>query len=227
MTSLPYSRILAIGAHADDVELGCGALVHRARRSGSEVHVVTLSAHAPWFDDSPHDVAREWDASLDALSVPSQARELHGFLGCRDDDFQRRRARVLEILEDARDKFRPDCVLVHASTDTNQDHRSVHEECLRAFKRQACILGYEFPNNQIQFEGRAFFLVDEADVRAKQNALDCYVSLRSQWEERNRRYELDTISYLDERATFSLASTRGIQIGARFAECYEVLRLRH
>lgn len=227
MSAFPYQRILAVGAHADDIELGCGATLRRAIRAGARVHVVCFSAHDPWFDDTKFDVAAEWSRALDALGVAAESRELHRFLGCRDDDFQRRRGEVLAILERARDRFRPDCVLVHSSTDTNQDHQTVHAEAKRAFKRSASILGYEFPNNNLSFDGRCFVLCDEGDVRAKQDALDSYVALRSQWEKRNDHYELDTISYLDERATFALAAMRGIQAGGRFAECLEVLRLLH
>lgn len=223
----PYRRILAIGAHADDIELGCGGMIHRARRLGAEVYVLCFSAHAPWFADTPHDVADEWKQSCDRLGVGSSSRELHDFLGCTDDDFQKRRAQVLELIESARDRFDPDCVLVHASTDTNQDHSQVHAEALRACKRHASILGYEFPNNQLSFDGRVHVLLDEEDVLAKQDALSRYRSLREQWEQRNDRYALDTISYLDARAVDALATMRGLQAGGRFAECFEALRIRH
>ena len=224
--AFPFRRVLAIGAHADDVELGCGGTVHRARRVGADVHVLCFSAHAPWFEDTGHDVETEWHASCDRLGVETDSREIHDFLGCRDDDFQRRRSRVLELIERARDAFEPDCVLVHASTDTNQDHAQVHAETLRACKRHATVLGYEFPNNQLSFDGRAHVLLEEEDVIAKTSALACYRSLREQWEQRNERYGLSTVSYLDSVAVDALATTRGIQAGARYAECYEVLRLR-
>ena len=224
MAELPAARILAVGAHADDVELGCGATLARARREGRAVFVLTLSRHDPWFDGSGEDIRAEWERSLDQLGVARDGRRLETFLGCRDDDFQRRRAQVLSIVEEVRDEFRPDLVLVHSEHDTNQDHRTVHEETVRACKRHASLWAYEFPPNQLRFDPQAFVAVRESDVGAKCAALECYVALRAQWEKRNERYGLDKVSYLDPVSVRALAQARGIQAGGRFAECFEVLR---
>ena len=224
MGELPAARILALGAHADDVELGCGATLARARREGQDVFVLTFSKHDPWFADTGADVAGEWQRSLDRLGVARGARRLEGFLGCRDDDIQRRRAQVLAVIEQVRDAFRPDLVLCHSAHDTNQDHHTVHEEAVRACKRHASLLAYEFPPNQLRFDADAFVAVADADVAAKCEALACYRSLRAQWAARNERYGLDTVSYLDAESVRALAQSRGIQAGGRYAECFEVLR---
>ena len=221
---LPFERILAIGAHADDVELGCGATIARARREGREVFVLTFSKHDPWFDEKTHDIAGEWNTALDVLGVDKDQRELHAFLGCREDHFATQRARLLELVEAARDRFCPDAVLFHSANDTNQDHQQVHAEVLRALKRHATLLCYEFPNNMLRFEGSCFVRLDEEDLQSKKLALAEYRSLRAQWGDRNQRYGLDTLSYLDPEAVEALARTRGQQAGARAAECFEVLR---
>ena len=223
-SELPFDRVLAIGAHADDIELGCGATIARARREGREVYALTLSKHDPWFDDATHDIASEWNAALDRLGVSAKQRELHGFLGCRDDDFAKRRGEILAIIESARDRFRPDAVLFHSANDTNQDHQQVHAEALRALKRHATLLCYEFPNNMLRFDGRFFVHFDEADLRAKHESLAEYRSLRAQWGDRNDRYGLDTVSYLDPDSIDAIAKARGHQAGGRLAECFEVLR---
>jgi LmbE family N-acetylglucosaminyl deacetylase len=220
-----WRRILAIGAHADDVELGCGGTLARARREGREVFVLTLSKHDPWFDGTKVQIDREWHQSLDRLGVGKPQRRLETFLGCQGDDFQRRRADLLRIVEEVRDAFRPDTVLFHSRHDTNQDHQQVHAEVVRALKRHATLLGYEFPNNQLAFDGRLFVALDEQDLATKCDALSCYRSLRAQWEERNERYRLDTLSYLDPAAVRALAQTRGIQAGGHWAECFETERV--
>ena len=121
-------------------------------------------------------------------------------------------------------RFCPDAVLFHSANDTNQDHQQVHAEALRALKRHATLLCYEFPNNMLRFDGRFFVHFDQADLIAKHEALAEYRSLRSQWGERNERYGLDTVSYLDPDAVDAIAKARGHQSGGRLAECFEVLR---
>ncbi|HEU4395497.1 MAG TPA: PIG-L family deacetylase, partial [Planctomycetota bacterium] len=97
-----------------------------------------------------------------------------------------------------------------SSHDTHQDHRTVHEAGIRAFK-SGSMLGYEVPWNNLSFDTTSFVFLEEADVAKKVEALKCYRSQAIR-------------PYANEEFVRSLARSRGTQIGARYAEAFEVIR---
>jgi len=101
-------------------------------------------------------------------------------------------------------------VLLPSVNDTHQDHLTVAHEGFRAFKDRT-ILGYEIPWNNRTFNTESFVLLDKTHIDAKVAALLCY------------RSQLDRF-YANENFVRSLAVTRGTQIGASFAEAFEVVR---
>ena len=94
--------------------------------------------------------------------------------------------------------------------DIHQDHYCIGIEGVRAFK-QISILGYELPWNNLTFNTQLFVFLDEKHLYKKIEALKCYQS------QSNR-------DYANESFIRSLAITRGTQIGAKFAEAFEVIR---
>jgi hypothetical protein len=86
----------------------------------------------------------------------------------------------------------------------------VFEEGFRAFKKRA-IFGYEVPWNNLDFRTCAFVTVEERHLVKKTRALTCYKSQAFR-------------NYATEEFVRSLAITRGIQIGTRYAEAFEVIR---
>ena len=94
--------------------------------------------------------------------------------------------------------------------DLHQDHSIIAMEGLRAFKKTS-ILGYEIPWNNMNFRTQCFITFSEEYLDKKLNALKCYRSQMGR-------------HYASEQFVRSLALTRGIQIGARYAEVFEVIR---
>ena len=97
-----------------------------------------------------------------------------------------------------------------ATHDLHQDHTTVAYEGLRAFKKTS-ILAYEMPWNNLNFATQAFITFSEAALNKKLKALDCYDSQKGR-------------NYVSEEFIRSLAITRGVQIGTKYAEVFEVLR---
>jgi hypothetical protein len=85
-------------------------------------------------------------------------------------------------------------------------------EGLRAFKRSSTILGYEMPWNNLVFGTTAFISLSEENINAKIEALKCYESQKSR-------------HYATEEFIRALAVARGVQVGEKYAEAFEVLRL--
>ncbi len=103
-----------------------------------------------------------------------------------------------------------DLVLMPSMNDIHQDHQTIVQEGLRAFK-QTNILGYELIWNNLSFNTQCFVKLEEAHIRIKTIALQEYKS------QANREY-------MKSDFIFALAKTRGVQIGCAYAEAFEVIR---
>jgi LmbE family N-acetylglucosaminyl deacetylase len=104
----------------------------------------------------------------------------------------------------------PDLVFMPSPHDLHQDHNTVAMEGQRAFK-QTTILAYEIPWNHINFETRSFIRLEKRHIDKKIYALDAYNSQKMR-------------KYASKEFIMSLATTRGVQIGCDYAECFEVIR---
>ncbi|MGH3444471.1 MAG: PIG-L deacetylase family protein, partial [Nocardioidaceae bacterium] len=162
---LNFRRVLAVGAHTDDIELGCGALLSRLRRDGAEIRAAVFSrAEQSLPPGAPDDTLElEFRAAMRHLGVEESSIHM-GTVPVRR--FPDHRQPILEELVAIKRSFEPDLVLTMSSTDTHQDHEVVHAESVRAF-RGTSVLGYETPWNQRVTHTTLFAEVDEADVEAK------------------------------------------------------------
>jgi LmbE family N-acetylglucosaminyl deacetylase len=134
-------RILCLGAHSDDIEIGCGGTLLRllGERSGSSVYWVVFSA-------TPE---REREARESAAEFLVQAREATVVvLAFRESFFPAAWADIKNSFEEIKRAVNPDVVLSHHRNDFHQDHRVVAELAWNTF-RDHVILEYEIP----KFEG--------------------------------------------------------------------------
>jgi LmbE family N-acetylglucosaminyl deacetylase len=132
----PLRRVLALGAHADDIEIGCGATVLALTRTHADLEVtwVVLGASGE----------REREArDSAALFLESAAAEVvvHGF---RDGFLPYVGAEVKDVFEELKGRLDPDLILTHARADLHQDHRLVCELTWNTW-RDHLILEYEIP----------------------------------------------------------------------------------
>jgi len=132
----PLRRVLAIGCHADDIEIGCGGTLLGLTRGRPDVEVtwVVLGADG--------DRAAEARTSAeDFLSGASRSRiVVHGF---KDAYMPYHGESVKEAFEDLK-QVQPDLVLTHTRDDLHQDHRLACELTWNTF-RDHLILEYEVP----------------------------------------------------------------------------------
>lgn len=129
--------LLCLGAHSDDIEIGCGGTVLRLLEAnpGAVVHWVVFSARA--------DRAREAEASAARFLAGARERqvELHQF---RDGFFPSEIARIKTYYEELKGRIQPDLILTHHRDDLHQDHRVVCELTWNTFRNHG-ILEYEIP----------------------------------------------------------------------------------
>ena len=132
----PVRRVLALGAHADDIEIGCGAtLLAWTRAHSLEVTWVVLGA----------DGVRETEARTSAEAFLGGAGTssvvCHAF---RDGFFPYVGGEVKEVFEELKAQLKPDVILTHTRSDLHQDHRLVCELTWNTW-RDHLILEYEIP----------------------------------------------------------------------------------
>jgi LmbE family N-acetylglucosaminyl deacetylase len=133
----PVTRVLVLGAHSDDIEIGCGATLLALTRSRADVEVtwVVLGAEGE----------REAEAKASAgrfLAAAARAEvQVHGF---RDSFFPYVGGEVKDVFESLKASIDPQLVLTHTRADLHQDHRLVCELTWNTF-RDHLILEYEVP----------------------------------------------------------------------------------
>ncbi len=133
----PLQRVLAIGAHPDDIEIGCGGtlLALVAGRPALSVYWLVLSGKG--------ERAAEAEAGAAAFLGPEVDREVV-VLGFRDGFFPWSGAAIKEVFEELKPSFSPDLIFAPRLSDAHQDHRLVAELTWNTF-RDHLILEYEIP----------------------------------------------------------------------------------
>jgi LmbE family N-acetylglucosaminyl deacetylase len=153
----PRLRVLAIGSHADDIEIGCGGtLLRLAATKNLELHWVVLSAAGERADEAR--------ASAAAFGAHADVQSFR-------DAFFRYGAEVKEYFEGLKQQFEPDLVFTHYDADRHQDHRLVAELTWNTFRNHT-ILEYEIP----KYDGdlgspNLFFDLDQETARRKVDVL--------------------------------------------------------
>lgn len=202
-------RVLVLAPHTDDGELGCGASISRLLEEGTEVYYVAFSLCKNSLPPhlAPDTLEKEVKIATKVLGVKPENLILFDFDVRR---FKEVRQAILEELVKLMKSINPDLIFLPTATDIHQDHQVISEEGLRAFKNTS-ILGYELPWNNVTFKTECFVKLNESHVKAKVLALNAYESQKHR-------------SYLNDNFIRSLATIRGVQINAPYAEAFEVVR---
>ncbi len=204
------NKILLLSPHTDDGELGCGATVSKLIREGKQVYYAAFSAcEQSVLAQFPKDILiSEVKAATSTLGIPPENLKLFRY---NVRTFNYHRQAILDDLIKLREEIQPDTVLIPSVNDIHQDHKTMAEEALRAFKF-INIFSYELPWNNLNFNTCAFEVVEEQDAQCKVNALAQYKSQAHR-------------PYANEEFLRSQLRMRGVQVAQRYAEVFEVVRL--
>ena len=109
--------VLLLGAHSDDIEIGCGGTVLRllAASPGVAVHWIVFSGRAERAREAEVSAARFLEG------VKTRTIEVHQF---RDGFFPSEHARIKTYFEELKARFDPDLIFTHYRDDLHQDHRT-------------------------------------------------------------------------------------------------------
>jgi len=203
-------KILILAPHTDDGEFGCGGTIAKLIDEGKEVFYVAFSDCEKSLDPgmAPDTLVKELMCATKKLDIPASNVFVKKFeVRC----FERDRQEILEEMVSLNKEISPDLVFLPSRNDLHQDHNTIAMEGLRAFKLSSTILSYEVPWNNLSFNTTCFVTLTEENIQKKIDALKCYESQANRF-------------YSSEQFIKSLAITRGTQIGAQYAETFEVLR---
>ncbi len=191
-------KVIAIGAHPDDIELGCGATLLAHRRRGDEVTLLVMTTG----EEGPQDARSRIEEQEDAARILGARLFWGGF----PDGAVPENREPIEVIQAVVDEVGADLVYTHALEDTHQDHRATARASFAAARRLSQILHYEAPTSQ-RFVP-SFYVDVEGLVDAKLDLLRTHVS------------QVLKNGLVDLEAIEALARYRGFQARIRNAEAF-------
>jgi N-acetylglucosamine malate deacetylase 1 len=211
MTCLAHAgsttRVLAFGAHPDDLEVGAGGLLARLAQQGAQVLLGVISLPTLLAE-------RTAEALKGAAILGAKVAILNPERRCRVEDIPMHQlvAQMDMLVNDVR----PDLVVTHSANDLHWDHGLVHRATVSSLRRWPCNLlayvsSYEM-NAQVSTRTIGQCFADITDtIDKKIEAISAH----------------DTqLAKMDIESTRDLARAMGRLAGVQYAEAYEVLRLR-
>jgi LmbE family N-acetylglucosaminyl deacetylase/CheY-like chemotaxis protein len=159
-------RVLAIGAHPDDVEIGAGGTLSRHAATGDAVAILTLSQGAVGGDKAQR--ARESQQSADLIGARLFLRDL------ADTQIPEGNP-TIGLIEEVIAEVRPTIVYTHSDHDLHQDHRNVHRAALVACRRVGRIYCFQSPSATVDYRPTYFTTIDDYLTR-KLTVIDAFGS---------------------------------------------------
>lgn len=172
-SELSGKTLLCLGAHSDDIEIGCGGTVRKIVTASRDLTVrwVVFSAEGVRADEAR--------AAADDLlaGVESKTVTIEHF---RNGFFPYIGADIKEFFESLKQSCRPDLILTHCRHDLHQDHRVVSELTWNTFRDHA-ILEYEIPKYDADLGSpNAFVTLGEKEVEDKIAVLETHFRTQQQ-----------------------------------------------
>ena len=208
-------KILAVGAHLDDIEIACGGTLAKAIKNGH--HVKTLIMSKSGYTNKDGEIQRTDESAV------REGTEALNILGVKDIeilDFETKdipfRSDVVNAIDVCISEYNPDIIFTHHPFDTHQAHVGVSNATIAAARRKNTVFFYEpiSPSGRsyVAFRPQLYIPIDDTiDLK-----LD---SLRAHKTEYHKFGKEDWIEGVNARCGF-----RGYEIGKKFAEAFEVLR---
>lgn len=205
-------RVLAIGAHFDDVELGCGGALARHAKNGDEVYVfvATVSGFTNQYNQTVRSNETALAEARNAMEILGVKELLCGNFKTLEVEFTD--ALNIEILKIVQEK-KIDLVYAHWAGDIHHDHQATAKASLHSCRHVPRMLMYRSNWYHSTLEFRGNFYVDITDYwQAKELAIRAHVT------EMDRTGE-KWISFFHNEA-----ENAGQRIGVKYAEVFELVK---
>jgi LmbE family N-acetylglucosaminyl deacetylase len=207
MSNEPKMQILAIGAHPDDIEIGCGGTLAKFAAKG---HAVYLFIASDGSAGGPANLRRK--EQQDSAAILGVTKVFWGNL--TDTEIRIDKATIMSI-EHTIHLIQPDMIFVNYPDDTHQDHRHIAADTISATRYVRNVLFYETPTTQ-NFQPNVFVDIGQTFLDYKIRALKAHAS-------QINRTNIANLSIL--QVAESSANFRGVQARVPFAEAFHSIRL--
>lgn len=208
-------KIIAIGAHLDDIELACGGTLAKAINNGHDVRMLVLSESD--YTNFKGEVLRTKDQALTEGKRAAKVLGVDDLIildnSTKDIPYH---SRIVEQIEAEITDFQPDLIFTHWAFDTHQAHQGTALSTISAARRHSSILMYEpiSPSGRSYVGYRPQLYIDiSCSINQKLDSLKAH---ESQYE----KYGENWIEAIEARARH-----RGFEGGYRYAESFEILRM--
>jgi len=198
-------RVLILGAHPDDVEYGMGGTIHKFRKDFDDVTYMVMSSCLEYPPNRGID--EELRAAARLMNIQNLLLLDYPWM-----EFQSVRGKIRQTLFESNKKLKPDLVFIPSSRDVHQDHEVLSQESFRIF-RDVSVIAYEALRSTLNFTPNLFVGLRKEDLNAKLHLLRAYKTQRK-------------LFYFNPDIVKSLAVIRGAMSKERFAEAFEIMRLR-
>lgn len=202
------SRLLACGAHPDDIELGCGGSLAKFSQKGTELYAAIFSHCSDETPGDPDLRMRECIAA--SLEMGIKRPRIYDF---PNRQMPEHRSAIMEEMDKLQEAIEPDMVFVPYLEDPHQDHETIARAAIRTFRRRETILHFEILRYGSHSFTPSLFIDISETIDRKIAALGKYES------------QLKQRSYFDEESFRSLARTRGAQSGYEYAEGFIIYKM--
>ncbi len=198
--------ILAVGAHPDDIEFGCGGTLIKYTEKGHKLFLLVMTGGGM---GAP--MATRTQEQMDAKAILGAEEVIWGMY---EDTQLIVDQEIISKIENVISEVKPDFIFCHFPDDTHQDHRHLSQATITAARYIRNVLFYEGPTTQ-NFDPHVF--VDISNSLGKK--IDALEAHRSQITKTN----IEGLSIIE--IAHSSANFRGIQGRVKYAEAFQSLRL--
>lgn len=198
-------NIVGVGAHPDDIEIGAGGSIALHRAEGHTVHFIVVTSGGELSAEARR--RRECERAAEILDVD----DLH-FLDYPDTEV-RYEGELVKRIDDILESVGADRVYIHSEKDTHQDHRNAALASIAAARNVDEVLSFESPSTRSSFAPQYYSPLPESVLERKIEAIRAH---ESQSEKK----------YLEAEAMQGLARFRGRQANTRYAEAFQVIRIK-
>lgn len=204
-------KYLFLGAHLDDIELGCGGLIAKLQKnSNNTIKLLTLS-HFNKDSNGKTIIDRDINEAYKAISKLGLEKNQIIIEEIPAQLFEKYSQEIREILLKYRKEYSPDVIFFPSKNDIHQDHQIVYNEGQRIFRDKIC-LGYELIRSTYHLIPNCYIALDKDEINRKVEAVGCYKSQLIQ----SAGY------YFSKETIISNAIFRGKQFNKAYAEAFEI-----
>lgn len=201
-----HRSILAIGAHPDDIELGCGGTIARHVAVGDQVAMLVVTRGEVGPGDSPQRV-EEQERAAAVLGVNT----LLWGTGIPDCQVSLHELDLVHLIERAIQRVSATIIYTHSANDSHQDHRAVALCTMGAARGISTVMSYGAPS-ALQFNPTAFVDISDS-LDKKVDALMCHAS------------QVQASEMVSASRVRSSAEHHGHSCRRQYAEAFEPVRV--